>query len=162
MSTEWSSDLQHTTWALTGLERQSDDPDIINWLVASSPSTYMLSPKHILQSAPLANFKTFYFVVAKDQLHWEDRILFTAKLHVYWKSEIGLSLIFFSQLVYTGSVSLSQPRWMNFHLINSLYKLDSMMEHRTSEKLTLPIAFSNKSKYKSLEVGLGEWSSRLP
>ena len=47
---EWSSDLQHSTLALSRLDGCLDMADPINRLVASSPSTCMFSPDHILQS----------------------------------------------------------------------------------------------------------------
>ena len=41
---KWSHDLQHSTLAFTGLDGQSDEPDPINRLVMSSPSSYMIVP----------------------------------------------------------------------------------------------------------------------
>ena len=39
---KWSHDLQHSTLALTGLDRHSERPNPTNWLLMSSPSTYII------------------------------------------------------------------------------------------------------------------------
>ena len=46
---KWTRDLQHSTFALTELDRQSTRPDLIDLLVMSSPGTHVIAPREFFK-----------------------------------------------------------------------------------------------------------------